>query len=174
MKSIIKTFAMLSLSACILAGGALSSFAAGPDASVVLGHGTSDCDDEARAVVIARMEKDGATSTYAICASCGDVDGKSCLSGIDNAFANFGGLEAYTGVLDNGRRVMALSCISNDTAIDNVNVNVEMPASYVEGYTLYQVDENGESQVNVSVRNGIAYFTVSMQDGAALLELVEQ
>ena len=139
MKSMIKTFAMLSLSACILVGGAVSSFAAGPDASVVIGHGTSGCDTEARAEIVARMEKGGTTTTYTICSSCGDVNGESCLSGIDNAFANFGGLEAYTGVLDNGQRVMALGCIEGGAAIENVEANVDMPASYVEGYTLYQV-----------------------------------
>lgn len=58
------------------------------------------------------MEKDGTTTTYSICASCGDVDDADCLSEVKNAFANFSGLEAYTGVLDNGQRVMALSCIS--------------------------------------------------------------
>ena len=82
MKSMIKTFAMLSLSACILVGGAVSSFAAGPDASVVIGHGTSGCDTEARAEIVARMEKGGTTTTYTICSSCGDVNGESCLSGI--------------------------------------------------------------------------------------------
>ena len=173
MKSMIKTFAMLSLSACILVGGAVSSFAAGPDASVVIGHGTSGCDTEARAEIVARMEK-GGTTTYTICSSCGDVNGESCLSGIDNAFANFGGLEAYTGVLDNGQRVMALGCIEGGAAIENVEANVEMPASYVEGYTLYQVGENGETKVDVSVRQGIACFTVNMQDGAALLEMVKE
>ena len=143
------------------------------DASVVIGHGTSGCDTEARAEIVARMEK-GGTTTYTICSSCGDVNGESCLSGIDNAFANFGGLEAYTGVLDNGQRVMALGCIEGGAAIENVEANVEMPASYVEGYTLYQVGENGETKVDVSVRQGIAYFTVNMQDGAALLEMVKE
>lgn len=174
MKSIMKTFAMFSLSACILAGGAVSSFAAGPASCTVLGYGTSGCDDEARAEVIVQMEKEGAASTYTICASCGDVNGEGCLSGIDNAFANFGGLEAYTGVLDNGQRVMALTCISGNGAITGVNVNVEIPASYVEGYTLYQVNKGGQTQVPVTVENGIARFTVSMQNGAALLEMVEQ
>ena len=99
------------------------------------------------------MEK-GGTTTYTLCSSCGDVNGESCLSGIDNAFANFGGLEAYTGVLDNGQRVMALGCIEGGAAIENVEANVEMPASYVEGYTLYQVGENGETKVDVSVPPG--------------------
>lgn len=174
MKSMMKTFAMLSLSACVLMGCAVSSSAASPSASVVLGYSTSSCDDEARAEIVAQMEKDGTTTTYSICSSCGDVDDEDCLSEIDNAFANFSGLEAYTGVLDNGQRVMALGCISGDGAMNHIDANIEMPASYVEGYTLYQVTENGETPVSVSIENGIARFTVSMQDGAALLEMVEQ
>ena len=78
------------------------------------------------------------------------------------------------GGLDSGQRVMALGCIEGGAAIENVEANVEMPASYVEGYTLYQVGENGETKVDVSVRQGVAYFTVNMQDGAALLEMVKE
>lgn len=183
MKKMIKTFAMLSLSACVLTGGAISSFAAAPASTTVsiLGHATSTCEDyngndNDNAVILAQFKNaDGTVNNYAICAECGEVNGKVELTKVENTFANFAGLNVYTGTLDNGEKVMTVTCLSGRGAMTDVSANVELPVSVVKGYDLYLVNADGsETKLNVSEGKKKASVKVSMQDGAALIRMVAQ
>ena len=183
MKNMTKTIAMLSLSACVLTGGAISSFAAEPAAITarVLGHATSTCEeyngaDNDNAVIIAQFRNaDGAAKQYAICAECGEVNGKETLSKVKETFANFSGLNVYEGTLDNGEKIMTVTCLSGGGAMKNVAAAVEMPRTAVEGYDLYLVHADGsESKLDVSLGKSKASVQVSMQDGAALIHMVAQ
>ncbi len=182
MKNSMKTIAMLSLSACVLVGGAISSFAAEP-ASVtaqVTGHETSTCKTydsvtNDNATIVAQFTNaDGSSKTYTICAECGKVNGKTTLTKVQNAFANFSSLNVYTGTLDNGEKVMTVTCLGGTGAITDVSANVELPVSAVEGYDLYLVNEDGtETKLDVSIGRK-AFVKVSMQNGAALIHMVAQ
>ena len=183
MKKMIKTFATLSLSACVLTDGAISSFAAAPASTTVniLGHATSTCEDyngndNDNAVILAQFKNaDGSVSNYAICAECGKVNGNAILTKVENTFANFSGLNVYTGTLDNGEKVMTVTCLSGRGAMTDVSANVELPSSAVKGYDLYLVNADGsESKLNVSVGKKTASAKVNMQDGAALIRMVAQ
>lgn len=182
MKKMMKTVAMLSLSACVLTGGAISSFAAEPAAASakVLGRATSTCnvyddEDNDNAVLLAQFQNtDGTTSRYAICAECGAVNGKETLTKVDGAFANFSGLNVYTGTLENGEKVMTVTCLGGQGALKNVAANVELPVSAVQGYDLYLVNADGtETKLDVSMGYR-AFVKVDMQDGAALIHMVAQ
>lgn len=182
MKNMMKTIAMLNLSACVLVGGAISSFAAAPVSTTaqVVSHKTSTCgtyDDisNANATIVAQFKNaDGTTSSYTICAECGQVNGTATLTKVDNAFANFSGLNVYTGTLDNGEKVLTVTCLGGQGAITDVSANLELPASVVEGYDLYLVNEDGtETKLNVSIGRK-AFVKVNMQDGAALIHMVAQ
>ncbi len=182
MRKMIKTAAMLSLSACVVAGGTISSFAAAPEAGTltVWGHATSTCEayssaDNDNAVILAQFrDADGTSRNYAICAECGEVNGKETLTKVENTFANFNGLQVYTGTLDNGEKVMTVTCLSGQGAMTDVSASVEMPASVVQGYDLYLVNADGtETKLDVSVGRK-AFVKVNMQDGAALIHMVAQ
>ena len=85
MKTSMKTLAMLTLSACVITGSAVSSFAAAPvtAGAAVLGHQTSTCgdDDHSNAEILARFKNaDGSTSFYTICAEGGEVNGSAALT----------------------------------------------------------------------------------------------
>lgn len=180
MKHMIKTIAMLSLSACILVGGAVSSFAADPTdryAADILYHQADDCEGTAKAEIVVRFASPyGDTKTYTICAECGDVNGQSTLSAVDNAVTNFGGLEVYQGKLDNGVQVMTVSCMTSGySALDGVTANVMMPKSSIEGYDLYLIHDDGtESKLEVSDSDNWSYINVYMENGAALIRMVPQ
>ena len=93
MKTMMKQIAMLTLSACMLVGGAVSSFAATGASShytvSILGHQTNDCEGTAKGEIVARFSSPyGDVQDYVICGECGDVNGKSCLSEVDDATAN--------------------------------------------------------------------------------------
>lgn len=184
MKTMMKTLAMLSLSACILVGGAVSSFAAGTSAYTanVLSHQTNDCEGTQRAEMVVRFtNENGSSKTYTICGECGSVSGVSTLSKVSNATANFSGLKIYQGTLDNGERIMTVSCLSSGyTALTNVSANVMMPSSSIEGYDLYLVNADGsETKLDVSTSNAWsgddwAHFDVYMDGGTALIRMVPQ
>ncbi len=170
---------MLSLSACVLVGGAVSGFAAtavdNATTAAVVGHQTDACKGYERSEIVARFERAGHTDEYVICAYCGKVDGKSTLSRVSDVVSNFGGVRVRTGKLDNGEKVMTVACYSGSGAMENVAASIEMPESNVEGYDLYLVNADGtQSQIGVSIRNGIAYFDVDMSNGAALIRMVAQ
>ena len=198
-----KTLAMLSLSACVITGCAISSFAAEPVTTVssyvvtssvissaavvpastsaaVLGHQTSTCgdDDHTNAEILARFQNaDGSTSYYTICAEGGEVNGEAALTRVDSASSNFYGTHVYTGTLDNGQRVMTVACISGSGAMTGRTADVHVPNSVIKGYDLYLVGSDGtETKLNVSSRSNSNYSVVrvNMQDGAALLRLVPQ
>ena len=183
MKKMMKTTAMLSLSACVMVGSAISSFAAAPESGTlkVWGHTTSTCQEyrsnvnNANAVILAQFQgANGTNHNYAICAECGDVNGKAALTKVENAFANFSGLQVYTGTLDNGEKIMTVTCLSGQGAMTDVSANVELPVSAVQGYDLYLVNEDGtETKLDVSMGRK-AFVKVNMQDGAALIHMVAQ
>ncbi len=187
MKNTLKTIAMLNLSACVLIGGAISSFAAEPATAQVVEHKdcacsnhSSKCDvpedvsGENTTIVAQFKNTDGSTSNYTICSDCGKVNGKATLTKVNNAFANFSNLRVYTGTLDNGEKIMTVTCLGGQGAITDVSANVELPASVVEGYDLYLVNEDGtETKLDVSIGRK-AFVKVSMQDGAALIHMVAQ
>ena len=159
MKNMMKTIAMLSLSACVLVGGAVSSFAAESTSHYsanILYHQADDCEGTARAEIVVQFSSPyGATNVYTICAECGDVNGKSGLTKVNNATANFGGLEYE--------------------AMQNVSASVMLPASSVEGYDLYLVNTDGsETKLEVSSDGQWAHMDVYMADGAALIRMVSQ
>lgn len=180
MKNMMKTIAMLSLSACVLVGGAVCSFAAESTSHYsanILYHQADDCEGTARAEIVVQFSSPyGATNVYTICAECGDVNGKSGLTKVNNATANFGGLEVYQGRLDNGERVMTVSCLNSEyEAMQNVSASVMLPASSVEGYDLYLVNTDGsETKLEVSSDGQWAHMDVYMADGAALIRMVSQ
>ena len=165
MKTSTKTLAMLTLSACVITGSAVSSFAATPvtAGAAVLGHQTSTCgdDDHSNAEILARFKNaDGSTSFYTICAS-----------------SNFYGTRVYTGTLDNGQRVMTVACINGNGAMTGTTADVRVPNDAVKGYDLYLVGSDGtETKLNVSSRSNssCSVVRVNMQDGAALIHLVPQ
>ncbi len=190
MKNSMKTLAMLSLSACVLVGGAVSSFAAEPSTAQVVTHKACVCNDysstkcsasnckadvtDNMGIVAQFQNADGTTKTYNICSGCGKVNGKSTLTKVSDAFANFSGLTVYKGTLDNGETVMTITCLGGAGAITDVSANVELPAEAVEGYDLYLVNEDGtETKLDVSIGRK-AYVKVNMQNGAALIHMVAQ
>ena len=90
MKNLMKSFAMFTLSACMLAGGVLSSFAAGAPAIAIQSHQGSSCGGTGKAEIVAQFSNAG---SYTICAECGRVNGESGLTQVDQAVANFAGVK---------------------------------------------------------------------------------
>ena len=182
MKTSMKTLAMLTLSACVITGSAVSSFAAAPvtAGAAVLGHQTSTCgdDDHSNAEILARFKNaDGSTSYYTICAEGGEVNGSTALTELTSASSNFYGTRVYTGTLDNGQRVMTVACINGNGAMTGTTADVRVPNDAVKGYDLYLVGSDGtETKLNVSSRSNssCSVVRVNMQDGAALIHLVPQ
>ena len=179
MKNTMKLFAALTLSACVVTGGAISSFAAAPAAAgsaAVLAHQTSTCGDDnhTNAEIIARFTNaDGSASVYDICAEGGEVNGQSTLTRLSSVSSNFYGTQVFTGTLDNGQQVMTVACLSGNGAMTGVSADVWVPRSAVEGYDLYLVNSDGtETRLDASLRTSSAVIHVNMQDGAALIRLV--
>ena len=186
MKTMMKRIAMLTLSACMLVGGAVSSFAATGASShytvSILGHQTNDCEGTAKGEIVARFSSPyGDVQDYVICGECGDVNGVSSLKKVSNATANFSGLKIYQGTLDNGERIMTVSCLSSGyTALTNVSANVMLPSSSIEGYDLYLVNADGsETKLDISTSSAWsgddwAHIDVYMDGGTALIRMVPQ
>ena len=86
MKTMMKRIAMLTLSACMLVGGAVSSFAATGASShytvSILGHQINDCEGTAKGEIVGpgSAAPTADVQDYVICGECGDVNGKNCLS----------------------------------------------------------------------------------------------
>lgn len=176
MKKLMKSFAMLSLSACILVGGVLSSFAAGAPAIAIQSHKGSSCGGTGNAEIVAQFtDAQGKAESYTLCAECGKVNGKDGLTKIDNTVANITGVKVYQGDVA-GQRVMTFACLTSDgKAIKDVKVNVMMPRYAVEGYDLYQVNLDGsETKLELGGDARWAYVDVYMADGAALVRMVPQ
>lgn len=177
MNTTMKRIALFTLSACLMAGCAVSGFAAGGSAYTVLGRQTNDCGGTQKAEIVVRYTGgDGAARDYVICAECGDVNGAGCLDKVEGATANLSELYVYTGTLDNGERVMTVSCLTSGySAMSRVAADVWLPADVVEGYDLYCVNADGtETRLDVSAGGSTAHFRVSMEDGAALIRMVER
>ena len=177
MKTMLKTFVMFGLSACVLLGGALSSFAAegGHYSAQLLGHQADSCSGTAGAEIVVRFASPyGAVDDYTICAECGKVAGGDSLSKVSDTVANFGGLKVYQGKLDNGERVMTVACISGPGAMQDVTANVMLPWSAVEGYELYLVNADGGETKLEPYGGDWAYLDVNMQEGAALIRMLPQ
>lgn len=96
MKKIAKTIAVLTLSACVMTGGALSSFAAQGSAYRITGYKTSTCevydgDDYKNAVILAEYTAaDGSTKSYTFCAECGRSTAKRGWRRSPTAFRRMG------------------------------------------------------------------------------------
>ena len=192
MKTMMKRIAMFTLSACMLAGGAVSSFAAGASShytAAILSHQTDACEGTEKAELTVRFSSPyGDVQDYVICGECGDVNGESGLqevdgdvngeSGlqeVDNAVANFSKLYVYQGKLDNGERVMTVSCLSSGaSAMSGVTANVMLPWSAVEGYDLYLVNADGTETKLEPYGTDWAYLNVYLDGGTALIRMVEQ
>ena len=179
MKTMMKRIAMFTLSACMLAGGAVSSFAAGASShytAAVLSHQTDACEGTEKAELTVRFSSPyGDVQDYVICGECGDVNGESGLQEVDNAVANFSKLYVYQGKLDNGERVMTVSCLSSGaSAMSGVTANVMLPWSAVEGYDLYLVNADGTETKLESYGTDWAYLNVYLDGGTALIRMVEQ
>ena len=180
MKTMMKRIAMLTLSACMLVGGAVSSFAATGASShytvSILGHQTNDCKGTAKGEIVARFSSPyGDVQDYVICGECGDVNGESCLSEVDDATANLSELCVYQGKLDNGERIMTVACLSSGvTTMTDVTANVMMPWDAIEGYDLYLVNADGTETKIEPYGTDWAYIDVYMDGGTALIRMVEQ
>ena len=79
MKTMMKRIAMFTLSACMLAGGAVSSFAAGASShytAAILNHQTDACEGTEKAELTVRFSSPyGDVQDYVICGECGNVNG---------------------------------------------------------------------------------------------------
>ena len=179
MKTMMKRFVLFALSACVAASGAVSGFAAEGAShytTAILGHQTNACGGTEKAEIAVRCSSPyGDVKDYVICGECGDVNGKSCLEEVDNAVANFSGVQVYQGKLDNGERVMTVSCLTSGmSAMSGVTASVMLPRSSIEGYDLYLVGTDG-SETKIEPYGGDwAYIDVPMEGGAALIRMVKQ
>ena len=113
--------------------------------AAILSHQTDACEGTEKAELTVRFSSPyGDVQDYVICGECGDVNGESGLQEVNNAVANFSKLYVYQGKLDNGERVMTVSCLSSGaSAMSGVTANVMLPWSAVEGYDLYLVNADG-------------------------------
>lgn len=179
MKTMMKRITMLTLSACMLVGGAVSSFAAESSShytAAILGHQTNSCEGTEKAEVVVRFSSPyGDVQDYVICGECGEVNGKSSLQEVDDAVANFSKLYVYQGKLDNGERVMTVSCLTSEVnAMSGVTANVMLPWNAIEGYDLYLVNADGTETKLEPYGTDWAYIDVYMDGGTALIRMVEQ
>ena len=179
MKTMMKRFVLFALSACVAASSAVSGFAAEGAShytAAVLGHQTNACEGTEKAEIAVRYSSPyGDVKDYVICGECGDVNGKSCLEEVDNAVANFSEVHVCQGKLDNGERVMTVSCLTSGmSAMSGVTASVMLPRSSIEGYDLYLVGTDG-SETKIEPYGGDwAYIDVPMEGGAALIRMVKQ
>ncbi len=196
-RTVMKTLALLSLSACILAGGAVSAFAAEGE--------TEPCKHQWKAVVETRNEcvetsflhrlADGSTETLKLCPVDGEQDGKARLTRVKDVFSNFYGVTVYKGTLTNGMEAMTVAfyypemtekrvcelCGLTETLshsdsrimASQVDASIEMPKEVVEGYDLMLVEPDGsEQKIEVSIGEKKAFFKLNVASGARLIHLV--
>ena len=175
MKRIASTIALLGLSACLLAGGAVPAFAATAPEVSVTAHQSSSCTHDSNAAFTARfVQEDGTVVSHSFCAACGKVDGKAILNSV-TANANFSGLKVFTGTLPEGTRVMTVTCLSGSGAKTGVHPNVSMDHDVLAGHDVYAVGADGTmAPVEVQCGRWLDRITVPMEDGATLLVLVPQ
>ena len=181
MKKSAKTIAVLTLSACVMTGGALSGFAAQGSAYRITGYKTSTCevydgDDYKNAVILAEYTAaDGSTKSYTFCAECGAVNGEEGMEEITDSFSAYGHLYVYSGTLDNGDKMMTVTCLSGQGAMDYINPTVRIANEAVEGYDLYLVSEDG-TETKLEAKTGYFYtsYKIPMVKGAALVRMVPQ
>lgn len=165
-----KTLAMLSLSACILAGGAISSFAAAPVAAeTAVPTVSSSTHTTSSKVKVNFKNADGSVSSYTVNAENGQVNGKSTLEEVPYTFSNFSETTVYEGTLPNGEKVMTV------TASTSFSATIDIEKEAVEGYDLYAVNADGtETKLEVGIGAKRATFKVDLTQGAALIHMVAQ
>lgn len=178
---ILKTLAMLGLSACLLVGSAVSGFAAdaankdtcpkskdGKHEWKITEEWKEDC-------VPTDFSLDGKTIT--LCPHCGKegkTDPVERLSEVKFAFSNYSNIKVYKGSLKNGKTVMTVA-FYNSTYIQNAvcakcgkvenlhttaarvmdsdtTTNIELPVDAVKGYSLLLVNADGtKTPIDVSI-----------------------
>ena len=187
--------AALGLSACLLAGGAASAFAEEtPACTEHVWKRTTELKTECINTKVSLNGSDGKLRTYTLCPECGHVENAAALTEVRGVNANFSGLKVFTGTLD-GQQVLSVAfCYptviervvcetcgtvrSEDTTAAramaaDVTANVELPASAVAGYTLYQTQADGtEAPVEVSINDSTALMRLYVGSGAQLLRMV--
>lgn len=182
MKHLMKTFALLGLSACLLTSGAIAACAQTPDAVpsvsgfTALSRKNSDCGGHhADAALTAQFkDADGTLHNYTLCAEGGEVDGKrNALTKVHAVFSRYDG-DAYTGTLDNGEQILTLVCYEDDKhAAKTDNTTVYVLLSVLEGHDAYLVNTDGtETKIEVQPVGREGKFHIDLRDGAALVHLV--
>ena len=182
MKHLMKTFALLGMSACLLTSGAIAACAQTPDAAqpasgfTVLSHKSSDCGSHhSNAALVAQYkDTDGTTHNYTICAEGGEVNGqKGALNKVDAVFPVYAG-DAYTGMLDNGEQILTLVCYNDsESAIKTRDTIAYVDLSALEGYEAYLVNADGtETKIEMRQVDHDGKFHIDLRDGAALIHLV--
>ena len=141
MKTMMKRIAMFTLSACMLAGGAVSSFLPPAHSShytaAILSHQTGRLRGHRKR----RSSLSGSAAPMATSRTTSSARRvrrrqrhESGLQEVNNAVANFSKLYVYQGKLDNGERVMTVSCLSSGaSAMSGVTANVMLPWSARRG-----------------------------------------
>lgn len=181
MKKIMKAVAVVTLSACVMTGGALASFAAEASPYRITGYKASTCGlyDGGHcdnAVVTANYTApDGTVKSYDFCAECGKVNDKAVMTEITDSFSAYGQLYVYTGTLDNGEKMMTVTCLSGQGAMDEIDPRVRIANEAVQGYDLYLVAEDGtETKLAADAGRYYTSYRVPMEKGAALIHMVAQ
>lgn len=181
MKKLMKAAAMLTLSACMMTGGALASFAAEASPYQITGYKASTCglydgSHCKNAVVTADYTApDGTAKTYAFCAECGKVNDQAVMTEVTDSFSAYGQLYVYTGTLDNGEKMMTVTCLSGQGAMDYIEPTVRITNDAVQGYDLWLVNEDGtETKLEASTGHYYTSYRVPMYKGAALIHMVAQ
>ncbi len=169
MNRTVKTLAMLSLSACILAGGAISSFAAAPETTAAVSTVSSSVHTTSSKVKVNFKNADGTVSSYTVNAENGKVNDKATLQEVPYTFSNYSETTVYEGTLSNGEKVMTVNVSGSFGA------TIDIAKEAVEGYDLYVVNADGtETKLEVGIGAERATFKVDMQDGAVLIHMVAQ
>ena len=79
---------------------------------------------------------DGTVKSYDFCAECGKVNDKAVMTEITDSFSAYGQLYVYTGTLDNGEKMMTVTCLSGQGAMDEIDPRVRIANEAVQSRAL--------------------------------------